>query len=118
MGLHDAIAYGIYKLISASVKAVWRTFTPKPCSHGVTGYCQVCTDEAISRSPEGIALARQQRLAAIYAEYSAIDEDLRESLKSNVEDRVRRYDLRCGPGDLEAAVVRMYRADSSRRTSK
>jgi len=47
-------------------------------------------------------------------EYSAINEDLREGFKTKIEDRVRRYHLKYGPGDLEAAVVRMYRSHFSK----
>jgi hypothetical protein len=106
MGWHDAITYGIFRMISASVRAIRRVAGPKPCSHGVTGHCQECTDQAFSRSPAGIALARQQRLVEIYSAYSSIHRETRELLKSKVEDRIQRYHLQHRPGDLEAAVVR------------
>jgi hypothetical protein len=117
MGLHDLVAYSIYRVISGSAKAMWRRLTIKRCRHGVPGGCAGCQADQEERkrddfagSPERIRLTKQKELDAIYAEYYSIEEGLRESFKSRVEDRVRRYDLKYGPGDLESAVLRMYRA--------
>ncbi len=69
-------------------------------------------------SPEGKRLRRQEELTAIFVEYSALDEVARERLKVKVEDRVRRYNLPYGLGDLEAAVVRMCKGSQNRESSK
>ena len=125
MSWHNFITYSIYRLIQSCFRAIRREPAPKRCRHGVHGECAGCqagVEEArrdeFARTPEGIRLAKQGELDPVYAEYSVIEEDLRESFGSKIEDRVRRFDLKYGPGELEAAVVRMYRAHLSRRTSR
>lgn len=100
MSWHDFLTYSIYRLLSASVRAVRRALAPKPCCHGVVGPCQRCQAEAAQRleeefakSPIGVDLARQERLREIYDEYWAIEDETRERLRFQVEDRIRRYHL-------------------------
>lgn len=122
MGLHDLTVYTIYRFISASAKALWRSIAGRKCRHGVLGGCSGCrADEeerrrdAYAQSSEGLRQAEQVRINAIYEEYLAIDEELRETFKLKVEDRVQRYDLKYGQGDFEAAVIRMYKGYLNRR---
>ena len=125
MTWHAVASYSIYRLISELITAAWRRRAAKPCRHGVRGGCAGCQADTearkldeFARSSEGMRLARQKELKVICEEYSAIEEEMRESFLSKVEDRVRRYDLKYGSGDMEAAVIRMYRAHLSRKTSK
>jgi hypothetical protein len=41
--------------------------------------------------------------------YKNMDEAKRDELTTLVKERAKREDLAIGPGDLEAAVVRMYK---------
>ncbi len=123
MSWQNLITYSIYRLISSGFKAAWPT--PKRCGHGVRGGCAACQIDSeerrrdeFARTSEGMRLARQAELKPIYDEYASIDQEMRERFKSKVEDRIQRYDLIYGPGDLEAAVVRMYRAYLNRQVTK
>jgi hypothetical protein len=49
--------------------------------------------------------------------YKNMDEAKRDQLTALVKERAKREDLIIGPGDLEAAVVRMYRGLRSRKLS-
>jgi hypothetical protein len=120
-----AFEYGAYRLTVSLVKAVRRALRRKPCTHGVSGPCRSCEaeaeqrlDEEFVKSPIGKELARQERLRKIYNEYSAIETETRELLKAKAEDRIRRFDLMNKPGDIEAAVVRMYRRSQRNDSSK
>jgi hypothetical protein len=121
----DFLVYGVHRFIKAGVDAGRRAWDPKPCCHGVIGFCQSCDleheeriDEEFARSPMGLELARQERLIDIYEAYSAIDEATRTRLRAAAEERIQRLDLRVRAGDLEAAVVNMYRRSERNQSSK
>src|ERR1039458_6938613 len=78
--------------------------------HGVFGRRRGCAEEAASRikaEAEARAEAERQRLE-IEEAYKNMDEAKRDELTTLVKERAKREDLFVGPGDLEAAVVRMY----------
>src|ERR1039458_10135415 len=82
-------------------------FRSKRCyPHGVFGRCRRCEEEAAARIKAG-AEAERQRLE-IEEAYKNMDEAKRDELTTLVKERAKREDLFVGPGDLEAAVVRMY----------
>jgi hypothetical protein len=91
-------------------------FSRNWCSrHGVLGQCQRCEEEAAARvkaeaeaEAEARAEAKRQRIEIIDI-YWTMDDAKRDELTALVNERAEREDLHIGPGDLEAAVVRIYR---------
>jgi hypothetical protein len=78
--------------------------------HGVFGRCRRCQEEAEARvkaEAKARAEAERQRME-IEETYKNMDERKRDELTTLVKDRAKREALFIGPGDLEAAVVRMY----------
>lgn len=98
------IAYGFF-----SIKDWLRS---KRCQkHGVFGRCRRCDEDAASKAraeAEEIAEAERQRLD-IAETFQNIDETLRAELTAIVMERAKRLHLLVGSGDLEAAVVTVYR---------
>jgi hypothetical protein len=86
-------------------------FRSKRCyPHGVFGRCLRCEAEAEARvkaKAKARAEAERQRME-IEETYKKMDEKKRDELTILVKERAKREDLFIGPGDLEAAVVRMY----------
>jgi predicted Holliday junction resolvase-like endonuclease len=58
--------------------------------------------------------AKQQQAAEIQREYMYIDEETRHRLRALAEERIQRQHIVLRPGDIEAAVVTMYRRSQSR----
>jgi hypothetical protein len=91
----------------------------KRCSsHGVFGRCRRCEEEAAARvkaEGEARAEAESQRME-IEEIYRNMDEEKRDELTTIVKERAKREDLLIGPGDLKAAVVRMYKRSQSKET--
>jgi hypothetical protein len=56
-----------------------------------------------------IAERRLAKIGEAYKNYKNIDVQTRIRLRTLVEERIERLDLLVEPGDLEAAVVRMYK---------
>ncbi len=87
-------------------------FKSKRCyPHGVFGRCRRCEEEAAARvkaEAEARAVAERQRME-IEDTYKHMDEAKRHELTTLVTERAKREDLFIGPGDLEAAVVRLYK---------
>ena len=89
-------------------------FRSKRCyPHGAFGRCRRCEEEAAARvkaeaEAEARAEAVRQRME-IEETYKNMDEAKRDELTTLVKERAKREDLAIGPGDLEAAVVRMYK---------
>jgi len=82
-------------------------FRSKRCyPHGVFGRCRRCEAEAETKV-KARAEAERQRME-IEETYNNIAETKRDELTTFVKERAKREDLFIGPGDLEAAVVRMY----------
>ena len=94
-------------------------FGSKRCyPHGVFGRCRRCEQEALAKlkaEAEARAEAERQRLE-IEETYENIDETKRDELITVVKERAKREHLLIGSGDLEAAVVRMYKRSTSRET--
>ncbi|MFZ0912791.1 MAG: hypothetical protein WBQ76_07950 [Candidatus Korobacteraceae bacterium] len=92
-------------------------FRSKRCyPHGVFGRCRLCEEEAATRvkaEAEARAEAERQRME-IEETYKNMDEAKRDELTALVKERAKWEDLLIGPGDLEAAVVRMYERSQSR----
>jgi len=90
---------------------------PKRCySHGVFGRCRRCEQEALAKlkaEAETRAEAERQRLE-IEETYKIIDEAKRDELIIVVKERAKREHFLIGAGDLEAAVVRMYKRSKRR----
>ena len=85
----------------------WKRCLP----HGVFGRCRRCEEEATARVKAGAkarAEAKRQRME-IEEAYKNMDEAKRDELTTLVRERAKREDFIIGPGDLEVAVVRMYR---------
>lgn len=85
-------------------------------SHGVFGRCRRCEEEAAARvkaEAEARAEAERQRME-IEETYRSMDQAKRDELTTIVKERAKREDLLIGPGDLEAAVVRMYKRSQSK----
>jgi hypothetical protein len=79
--------------------------------HGVFGRCRRCEEEAAARAraeAEEKAEAEHQRLD-IEETYRNMDETLRNELTARVLELAEREHLVIRSGDLEAAVVRIYR---------
>ena len=100
----------IVSLLALAYFCNW--FHSKRCqAHGVFGRCRRCEEEAAVKAQaeaEARAEAERQRLD-IEETYKNMDETLRDELTAIVVERARREDLLIRPGDLEAAVVRIYR---------
>jgi hypothetical protein len=80
-------------------------------SHGVFGRCRLCEAEAAAKArteAEAAAEAERQRME-IKEAYNTMDQAKRDELATLVKTRAQREHLVIGPGDLEAAVVRMYK---------
>ncbi len=86
-------------------------FSSKRCyPHGVFGRCRRCEEEAAARvkaEAEARAEAERRRME-IEETYKNMDEAKRDELTTLVKERAKREDLLIRPGDLEAAVVKMY----------
>ena len=98
-----SVAYGF-------LSDLFRSIRSKRCYHGVFGRCRRCEEEAAARvkaKAEARAEAERQRMK-IEETYKNMDEAKRDELTTLVKERAKREDLLIGPGDLEAAVVRMY----------
>ena len=63
-----------------------------------------------------IAERRLTEIGETYKRYKDIDVQTRIRLRTLVEERVERLDLSVGPGDLEAAVVKMYKRSQVKET--
>lgn len=87
-------------------------FRSKRCyRHGIFGRCRRCEEEAAARvkaEAEARAEAERQRIE-IEETFKNMDEAKRDELTTLVKERAKREDLLVGPGDLEAAVVKMYK---------
>ncbi len=84
-------------------------------SHGVFGRCRRCEAEAAVRvkaEAEAAAEAERQRME-IEETYRNMDQAKRDELTTLVKARAQREHLLIGPGDLEAAVVRMHKRSSN-----
>jgi hypothetical protein len=100
-------------------------FRSKRCyPHGVFGRCRRCEEEAAARvkaeaeaKAEAKAEAERQRLE-IEETYKNMDEAKRDELTTLVKERAKREHLIIGPGDLEAAVVRMYKRFQIKETKR
>ena len=94
-------------------------FRSKRCyPHGVFGRCRRCEEEAAARvkaEAEARAKAVRQRME-IEETYKNMDEAKRDELTTLVKERAKREVLIIGPGDLEAAVVRMYKRTQIKET--
>ena len=94
-------------------------FESKRCyPHGVFGRCRRCKQEALAKlkaEAEARAEAERQRLE-IKETYRSIDEAKRDELITVVKERAKREHLLIGAGDLEAAVVRLYKRSKRRET--
>lgn len=87
-------------------------------SHGVFGRCRRCEAEAAARvkaEAEAAAEAERQRVE-IEETYKNMDQAKRDELIAVVKARAQREHLLIGPGDLEAAVVRMHKRTQIRET--
>ena len=86
-------------------------FRSKRCyPHGVFGRCRRCEAEAEAEAKakaKARAEAERQRME-VEETYKNMDETKRDELTTLVKERAKREDLFIGPGDLEAAVVRMH----------
>jgi hypothetical protein len=86
-------------------------FRSKRCyRHGVFGRCRRCEAEAEAKAKAKAKArdeAERQRME-VQETYKNMDETKRDELTTLVKERAKREDLLIGPGDLEAAVVRMY----------
>lgn len=96
-------------------------FRSKRCHpHGVFGRCRRCEEEAAARvkaEAEARAEAERQRME-IEETYKNMDEAKRDEPTILVKERAKREDLIIGPGDLEAAVVRMYKRSQIEETKR
>lgn len=94
-------------------------FRSKRCyPHGVFGRCRRCEEEAAARvtaEAEVRAEAERQRVE-IEETYKNMDEAKRDELTTLVKERAKREDFFIGRGDLEAAVVRMYKRSQIKET--
>ena len=66
-----------------------------------------CEAEAEAEAERRRMVAERRRME-IEDTYKNIDEETRNRLRTLVEERAKREYLLIGPGDLEAAVVKMY----------
>jgi hypothetical protein len=93
-------------------------FRSKRCfSHGVLGRCRRCEEEAAARvkaEAETRAEAERQRIE-LEETFKNMDEAKRDELTTLVKERAKREDLLVGPGDLAAAVVKMYKRSQKRK---
>jgi len=96
-------------------------FRSKRCyPHGVFGRCRRCEEEAAARvkaEAEARAEAERRRME-IEETYKNMDKAKRDELTTLVKERAKREDLIIGPGDLEAAVVRMYKRSQIKETKR
>ena len=87
--------------------------------HGVFGRCRRCEEEAAARvkaEDKARAEAERQRME-IEETFRNMDEAKRDELTTIVKERAKREDLLIGPGDLEAAVVKMYERSQIKETN-
>jgi hypothetical protein len=89
------------------------------CSrHRALGPCQRCEEEAAARvkaEAKAEAEAKARRQIEIEDTFRNMSAAKREELTTLVRERAKREDLFLEPGDLEAAVVRMYQRAESRK---
>jgi len=94
-------------------------FRSKRCNpHGIFGRCRRCEEEAAARvkaEAEARAEGERQRIE-IEETFKNMDEAKRDELTTLVKERAKREDLLVGPGDLEAAVVKMYKRSQIKET--
>ena len=86
--------------------------------HGVFGRCRRCEEEAAARvkaEDEARAEAERQWME-IEQTFKNMDEAKRDELSTLVKERAKREDLLIGPGDLETAVVKMYKRSQMKET--
>jgi hypothetical protein len=76
---------------------------------------RLCEAEAEAEAERRRIVAERRRME-IEDTYKNIDEKTRNRLRTLVEERAKRLDLSIGPGDLEAAVVRMYERSQIKET--
>jgi len=95
-------------------------FRSKRCyPHGVVGRCRRCEEEAAARvkaEDKARAEAERQRIE-IEQTFKNMDDAKRDELCALVKERAKREDLLIGPGDLEAAVVKMYKRSQIKETN-
>jgi methylphosphotriester-DNA--protein-cysteine methyltransferase len=96
-------------------------FRSKRCyPHGVFGPCRRCEEEAAARvkaEAEARVEAARQRME-IEETYENLDEAKKDELTTLVKERAKREDLIIGPGDLEAAIVRMHKRAQIKETKR
>jgi hypothetical protein len=97
------VLYGIYRLIVYLVD-----------SQDARKQCE--SDRLIAERRLAIAERRLTEIGEAYKNYKNIDVQTRSRLRTLVEERIEREDLLQGPGDLEAAVVRMYERSQVKET--
>jgi hypothetical protein len=87
-------------------------------AHGVFGRCRRCEAQAaarVRREAEARVEAERQQME-IEETYKNMDQAKRDELTNVVKARAQREHLLIGPGDLEAAVVRMYQRSQIKET--
>src|SRR5437899_2753298 len=87
------------------LRDLFRSIRSSP--HRDFGRCPRCEEEAAARVKAEAEAVRQRM--EIEETYKNMDEAKRDELTTLVKERAKREDLAIGPGDLEAAVVRMYK---------
>ena len=97
------IVYGIYRFIGYLVN-----------SQDAKRRCKA--DLLTAERRLAIAERRLTEIGETYKSYKDIDLRTRIRLRTLVEERVERLDLSVGPGDLEAAVVKMYKRSQVKET--
>ncbi|MBZ5687727.1 MAG: hypothetical protein LAP86_22160 [Acidobacteriia bacterium] len=97
------VLYGIYRLIAYLVN-----------SQDARKQCEA--DLLIAERRLATAERRLTEIREAYKNYKNIDAQTRIRLRTLVEERIERLDLSVGPGDLEAAVVRMYERSQVKET--
>jgi len=97
------IIYGVYRLIRYLVNSL-----------DARRQCEA--DLLIAKRRLATAERRLAEIGETYKNYKNIDVQTRIRLRTLVEERIEREDLLVGPGDLEAAVVRMYERSQVKET--
>lgn len=97
------LVYGIYRLIRYLVNSL---DARKQCK----------ADLLFAKRRLAIAERRLAEIGEAYQNYKSIDVQTRIRLRTPVEERIERLDLLVEPGDLEAAVVRMYKRSQIKET--
>jgi hypothetical protein len=102
-GLVLLIVYGIYRLIRYMVNSL-----------DVRKQCEA--DLLVANRRLAIKERRLAEIGEAHKNYKNIDVQTRVRLRTLVEERIERLDLIVEPGDLEAAVVRMYTTSQTKET--